>query len=116
MHCLSAIITDTVSLPEELKKCSVILTDRYSMIPLTRDFYGSEHYAKISLLPRYAEVQTDYFGGCGEQYASVKLGNSIMTCRSINDALRQIGVKAEEGMDEFDTVGLGKYRATEEVL
>jgi len=30
----------------------------------------------------------------------------------ISQALRMIGVVAEQGMDEFDTVGLGKHRKT----
>ena len=116
MHCLSAIIVDTVSIPLELKQYSIKLTERVSMIPKTHAFCSSEHYGKISNFPRFAEIQTDYFGGCGEQYASVKLGRSMKTCSSINEALRLIGIEAKDGMDEFDTIGLGQYRSTEEVL
>ena len=32
----------------------------------------------------------------------------------INQALKMMGVKAKPGMDEFDTVGLGRYRTNED--
>jgi hypothetical protein len=71
-----------------------------------------------------AYVSTCYFGGQGGQNALVwdcgSLRFSPTTPRydqawphsPISQALRAIGVVAEKGMDEFDTVGLGKHRHT----
>jgi hypothetical protein len=71
-----------------------------------------------------AYVSTAYFGGRGGQNALVwdkgSLRFSPTTQRydqvwpntPISQALRMIGVLAGEGMDEFDTVGLGKHRHT----
>lgn len=71
-----------------------------------------------------AYIETSYFGGRGSQAAAV-LGNGGMLLRSarpvvahvptpegpINAALRAIGVQATGGRDEFDTVGLGRFRS-----
>ena len=71
-----------------------------------------------------AYVSTCYFGGQGSQNALVwdkgSLRFSPTTPRyneawpnsPISQALRAIGVVAAEGMDEFDTVSLGKHRHT----
>ncbi|MEM7775914.1 MAG: hypothetical protein AAF732_09920 [Pseudomonadota bacterium] len=61
----------------------------------------------------FALIQTEYFGGIGEQFATVYSGNHRMmdvTEGGINDALRMIGVVRQDGMDEFDSMELGKYR------
>ena len=71
-----------------------------------------------------AYITTFYFGGLGGQHAlvwdkgSVRFSPSTQGYNqdwpnsSISQALRLIGVVAEQGMDEFDTVGLGKHRET----
>jgi hypothetical protein len=71
-----------------------------------------------------AYISTCYFGGQGNQNALVwDKGNLLFSPTTqgydqvwpntqISQALRAIGVLAEEGMDEFDTVGLGKHRHT----
>jgi hypothetical protein len=71
-----------------------------------------------------AYLSTCYFGGQGSQNALVwdkgSLRFSPRTPRydqvwpnsPISQALRMIGVVAEKGEDEFDTVGLGKHRHT----
>lgn len=65
-----------------------------------------------------AHVETDYFGGAGDQSAAVwDKGQKVYRRKAtgaINEALRQIGVKEAGGMDRFDTVGLGKYRTNED--
>lgn len=70
---------------------------------------------KIAAEPLFALIETDYFGGLGSKSAAVYRGaTEVMQPqvgdRPINKALRLLGVKAGEGRDEFDTVGLGKYR------
>jgi hypothetical protein len=66
--------------------------------------------------PLFAVIETDYFGGHGTQAAAVYRGEEEVMAPergrfgTINKALRLLGVKAGEGCDEFDTVGLGQYR------
>jgi len=71
-----------------------------------------------------AYVNTYYFGGRGGQDALVWDKGSLRFSPAspgyeqnwpnspISQALRIIGVVVEQGMDEFDTVGLGKHRET----
>ena len=68
--------------------------------------------------PLYAIIETDYFGGIGGQYALVYQGNCLVSedITQINPALAFLGVKNQDGMDEFDTVGLVNYRAMPEYL
>jgi len=70
-----------------------------------------------------AKVETDYFGGSGEQYAKLyvdgvkKYDESDVFDYSktpINDVLKMMGVVKKAGMDEFDTIGLGKYRTNQD--
>lgn len=71
-----------------------------------------------------ASITTDYFGGPGNQSAKVFLNNKKILeqddeldwkLRPINSALKLLGVEKKSGgeihMDEFDTVGLGRYRS-----
>jgi len=76
------------------------------------------------LHPKFAIIQTDYFGGVGSQWAQVFHGplNPAPEISSINEALRYLDVKrGPEGIwgpayDEFDAVGLGNYRSNPEHL
>lgn len=69
-------------------------------------------------LPQYAIIKTDYFGGMGFQWASVFQGktNADFTVRTINQALRYLGVTKKNGLDEFETVGLDKIRVQPDYL
>jgi hypothetical protein len=59
----------------------------------------------------FAVVWTDYFGGVGDQRAAVYRRTGVIeTDGTINGALRALGVSAGPGVDEFDTVGLSKFR------
>jgi hypothetical protein len=66
--------------------------------------------------PLFAVVETDYFGGQGDQAAAVYHGGREVMAPAaaafgpINEALRHLGVRAAAGLDEFDTVGLGRFR------
>ncbi|MGC5328097.1 hypothetical protein [Brevibacillus sp. SYSU BS000544] len=70
--------------------------------------------SKISGLddPIYAIMTTEYFGGVGSQCAHVYKGLQLIdeSTSDINAALKLLGVTADQGMDEFDTIALGKYR------
>lgn len=71
---------------------------------------------KIASEPLFAVIETDYFGGAGDQAAAVYRGEEEVMAPAaarfgpINEALRHLGVQASAGMDEFDTVGLGRFR------
>lgn len=68
--------------------------------------------------PLYAAIETDYFGGIGNQWALVYRGTQLAdrNINQISPALKFLGVKCQDGMDEFDTVGLAKYRSMPEYL
>lgn len=73
----------------------------------------------LSEVAPVAYVETDYFGGVGTQ-ASVAWSNARelaapLSAESgvINEALRLIGVIAQDGRDEFDAVGLSRHRDNE---
>jgi hypothetical protein len=65
-----------------------------------------------------AYVETDYFGGAGDQAATVFLRGERVLRRArarsgpVDAALRMVGVAATGFQDEFDTLGLGRYRET----
>lgn len=71
-----------------------------------------------------AYISTEYFGGQGGQDAIVwSNGDIIFSPKSegygdawpnsaISRALRTVGVIADQGRDEFDTLGLGRHRET----
>jgi hypothetical protein len=75
-----------------------------------------------------AKIETNYFGG-GDQSAKLfinnkkvydksddrfRLGEKDWALQPINDVLKEMGVAKHSGMDEFDTIGLGKYRTNED--
>jgi hypothetical protein len=61
-----------------------------------------------------AYIETDYFGGMGSQAAVVwQEGLLVFSTDSINEALVRLGIVADPGQDEFDTVGLGRWRSNE---
>jgi hypothetical protein len=68
--------------------------------------------------PTFAVIETDYFGGVGEQWALVYRGTCLFdeNITQISPALKFLGVNHQNGMDEFDTVGLSKYRSMPEYL
>ncbi len=64
---------------------------------------------------RVIHAWTDYFGGPGEQGATLwdpEMDHSFpfIEDNAINKALYATGFKKDKGLDEFDTLGLGKYR------
>lgn len=80
-------------------------------------------------------VETEYFGGVGTQAAMVWMNREVvfgplvtknfdeglqgglvtsLSEGAINQALRSIGVTRDEHVDEFDALGLGQYRNTED--
>jgi hypothetical protein len=98
----------SLDLPRDLPAtfpCEVVLLD------LVRKVTGVAE-------PLFAIIQTDYFGGAGSQWAVAFRGAARLTgeTTSINQALATLGVRARPPHDEFDTIGLGGYRANPEYL
>lgn len=68
----------------------------------------------------FAFIETEYFGGTGVQ-AAVVFSPGTASVRfaeprednPINSALNALGVTARPGTDEFDTLGLGRFRGLE---
>jgi hypothetical protein len=73
-----------------------------------------------------AYIETNYFGGTGSQAAAVFVGGEVVMRASlpvsrnparrddpINTALRALGVEAALGEDEFDAIGLARFRDLE---
>ncbi|MFF1615049.1 hypothetical protein ACFVYA_45435 [Amycolatopsis sp. NPDC058278] len=77
-----------------------------------------------------AYVEADYFGGSGTQSAQVWAGGQVVLGplrlavgepipaegSPISRALRRLGVVKGEHFDEFDAVGLGRHRETDDWL
>lgn len=71
------------------------------------------HFAKELGLREFALIHTDYFGGSGSQWATVyrdEVRVLKVTEDGINRALALIGVQGSQDLDEFETIGLHKYR------
>lgn len=66
----------------------------------------------------YAVIITAYVGGMGDQFANVYNDdrNVDLTINKISDALRYLGVQKGEHDDEFDAVGLGRFRSNPDYL
>jgi hypothetical protein len=67
----------------------------------------------------FAVIMTDYFGGVGEQWACAfpaATATVPSTNGAINQVLQALGVVADPGKDEFDTLGLAAHRHPPEYL
>jgi hypothetical protein len=122
----------------------VPLSESFSLIPLTEtlidDLHGvheAQNEATYSdtfwkLAPEVAwfardlsksgtvvYVEAEFFGGVGEQAAIIWENRQVIAgpwraVDAINQALRQLGVDKGTEYDEFEAIGLGQHRATEE--
>jgi hypothetical protein len=68
---------------------------------------------------RVAYVEAEFFGGDGIQAcvtwdATFEASQPIVDAGAINIALRFLGVRVGDHQDEFDALGLGNHRATED--
>ena len=64
-----------------------------------------------------AYCSAGYSGGVGAQGVVIwKDGEEIERSDSVTRALRLLGVTCDDGDDEWDTVGLGRFRQTDRWL
>ena len=126
-HCISVYLLKKEDVRNE--KLDVILEDKSIGIKLTD--LGEGIFATVDI-PNFneftkgkniAHITTDYFGGSGNQSATLWVNGEIVYHKSdeqdwsikpINEVLRLMGVISKSGSDEFDTINLGKYRKNED--
>ncbi len=81
--------------------------------------FGSNLSIVINSVVLY--IEADFFGGKGSQNAiawnnGLKIFEELNGKDSINKAIRTMGIKNEHGKDEFETIGLNKFRRLEDWL
>jgi len=74
---------------------------------------------RLSLRGPVAYVSAGFFGGHGGQTSCIWLNEKLILgplreLGAINQALRRLGVEKNGAHDEFDAVGLGRHRHTED--
>lgn len=84
--------------------------------PLLLDCAVTHYFARQVGMIRYALMETDYVGGHGTQAAGVYDQARVVLAPerapgSINRALRVLGVERGQHQDEFEALGLGRYRS-----
>ncbi len=77
--------------------------------------------AAIARGGKVAYVEAEFFGGDGTQAcvtwdSARQVSQPLVDDRAINIALRFLGVMVGDHHDEFDALGLGRYRGTDEWL
>ena len=123
----------------------VPLTGELGLIPLTEELFDAinkgstekyeadeRHFTYLSMqIARWLEslsagttiayIEADYFGGRGTQCAvawrdGIEVLPPTKAKGAINQVLRLLGIHAQSGQDEFDTVGLSRHRNMEDWL
>jgi len=128
MHCISVYLIRKSDLRDE--KIDNILEDKSQneivWTKMESDILATTHIPNIKVFGKekmIAKISTDYFGGSGSQRAKLFVDNKIeyeaddeynYRLSPINDVLKKMGIVRKEGMDEFDTIGLGNYRTNED--
>lgn len=101
----------------KIKSDDLIWTELESDILAIEHIPNIREYGKDKTI---AKIETDYFGGWGVQSAKLFINNKKVYDESdehdiklkpINNVLKLMGVSCGDRMDEFDTIGLGKYRS-----
>ena len=97
---------------------SISLPQGAWLLPLLEDTHNA---AALSRLQPVAYVAAQFFGGTGAQAATLyRHGREERQFETgygaINEALAALGITAEPPKDAFDTLGLGRFRHTEDWL
>lgn len=97
-----------LDLPDDLPS---IFPSEGVLVDIVRELTGHD-------APTWGLIQTDYFGGMGDQWAALFTGAQRITSSGarINAVLRGLGIVRSADLDEFDTVGLGNHRHSPESL
>lgn len=140
-HFVTAVIAKSPVVEQLLRGRSLVavdLRDGWILVPIDDDdldsfdldfsqvqdgftYLSQDWDAYLTELSRFgslAYIETEYFGGMGTQGATVFDGGKHALSEpakgegAINLALKCLGVSAAEGIDEFDYIGLSRYRHT----
>ena len=127
-HCISVYLIRKTELRDE-KINSVVNDSKPTNVKWVELDEGILATTRIPNIKEFGEdktialISTDYFGGSGNQSAKVFMNNQKILDQNdefdwklnpINSALKLLGVNRKDGMDEFDTIGLSKYRSNED--
>jgi len=115
MHCISTIIfkEEDFNVSEDHKKLMGYVKLKKGGLCMIE--HTDENYDVLVRNQKpFITIYTDYFGGPGEQGCRY-LPNDGSSETSINEGLRKLGIVKDNGMDEFDTVGLGSYRSNSDL-
>lgn len=132
-HCVSIYLIRKSDLRDQ-KINSILDSDKSPKINWTElncDIFATTEIPNIKKFGEnktIAKITTDYFSGSGYQTAKLFINNKKVIDRSangsdssysimknpINFVLEEMGVVKGNGMDEFDIIGLGKYRSNED--
>jgi hypothetical protein len=125
-HCISVYLmnkselrNDKINniLSDEEKTSNIVWTELDQEIVATTHIPNIREYGKERTI---SYISTDYFGGAGHQEAKLFVNNKKeydkssefdWSERPINTVLKKMGIKAKDGMDEFDTIGLSNFRS-----
>ena len=122
-----------------LPRGPVALTEEWALVPVDREGlaeFGVSAFdvddvvqelgpavLAASLATTLAYVHIETFGGLADEAVAVwRAGELVWQARAEDqgderlspEAFRLVGVMATEGLDEFDTLGLGRHRETED--
>ena len=128
-HCISVYLMNKSELRNE--KINSVLDNKekskeIKWTELPKDILATTHIPNIRDFGKdktIAKISTDYFGGWGIQEAKLFVNNKKEYSKSneqdmkltpINDVLKMMGVIADSGMDEFDSINLSNYRSNQD--
>lgn len=129
-HCISVFLIKKSELRDD-KILSLVDERKYTVnikwveldenILVTTEIQNIKKFSKDKLV---AKISTDYFGGIGGQSAKLFDNNKMIFngqdeyndgktyyTQPINEVLKLMGISRKFGMDEFDTIGIGRYRS-----
>lgn len=127
MHCISVYLINKKELRSD--KIDTLFEEKSNTIKFIEIGAGILATTKIPNIKEFgkdkiiAKIETDYFGGSGSQSAKLfingkkvydKSDEQDWSLKPINDVLIKLGVEKTNNFDEFDTIGLGKYRTNED--
>jgi len=124
-HCISIYVINKSELRDEKisnvldnsKSSKIVWTELKEGLIATTDIPNIRDFGKDKTV---AFLSTDYFGGAGHQEAKLFVNNKKEydeSCETnymvspINDVLKMMGISKKDGQDEFDTIGLSRFRS-----
>jgi hypothetical protein len=133
-HQICAVVAPTTArAAERLGTAVVELTDALQLVPMTNQLFDALNDPNAAVvepfflmtthvlgrlgssLDVFAYIETEYFGGSGTQRAGVWRGTKTLVApregsASVNAALAALGVTRGGALDEWDAVGLVRFR------